>query len=56
MKKFEITLENGNIVIVEGMLLTQCEATGQCFIYSENNPIWQRVVAVVPVTGFIRVL
>jgi uncharacterized membrane protein len=56
MKNYEITLESGKQTIVLGAILTQCEATGQSFIYSEKDIAWHNLIAVVPATALVRVL
>jgi uncharacterized membrane protein len=56
MKNYEITLESGKQTIVLGAILTQCEATGQSFIYSEKDITWHNLIAVVPATALVRVL
>jgi hypothetical protein len=48
MKTYEIILANGHIYRVEGMIINVDENTGRSIIYSENNPIYVNIVAVIP--------
>lgn len=56
MKKYKITLQNGESFTVNGKLITQCEATGQCFIYFEKDPTWANISAIVPASACVIVL
>lgn len=56
MRKYKITLQNGESFTVVGKLITQCEATGQCFIYFENDTTWNNISAIVPASACIVVI
>lgn len=56
MKKYKITLQNGVSFTVNGKLITQCEATGQSFIYFENDPTWANISAIVPASACVVIL
>lgn len=56
MKKYKITFQNGESVTVNGKLITQCEATGQIFIYFENDPNWKNISAIVPSSACVVVI
>ena len=53
MNTYQIIIENDVSYTVKGELLTQCEATGQCFIYSANDPFWKFLECVIPNTALI---
>jgi len=56
MKTFEIILDNGEVIEVQGEIITHCEVTGQSFIYSDNNPVYTCIAAIIPAKAFVRVL
>lgn len=56
MKTYEIFLITGHIYRVEGMIINIDKNTGQSIIYSENNPIYTKIVAVIPSTASVRVV
>ena len=56
MKKYKITFQNGESVTVKGNLITQCEATGQIFIYFENDPTWNNISAIAPASACVVVV
>ena len=56
MKTYEIFLTTGHIYRVEGMIINVDENTGQSIIYSENNPVYTKIVAVIPSTASVRVV
>ena len=56
MKKYKITFQNGKSITVNGKLITQCEATGQIFIYFENNPNWNNISAIAPASACVVVI
>ena len=56
MKNYKITFQNGESVTVNGKLITQCEATGQIFIYFENDPTWNNISAIVPASACVVVI
>ena len=53
MKRFEIHLQNGTSFIVEAVVMTQCEATGQVFIYSSTQISFVNLKCVVPASGCV---
>jgi hypothetical protein len=55
MKTFDIFLADGNFYKVEGMIICVDENTGQAIIYSENNPVYTNIVAIIPPTASVRV-
>ena len=56
MKKYKITFQNGESVTVDGKLITQCESTGQIFIYFEKDPTWNNISAIVPASACVIVV
>lgn len=56
MKKYIITLQNGESFTVNGNLITQCEATGHIFIYFEKDPTWANISAIVPASACVVVV
>jgi len=54
MKKFKIFFLTGESIIIEGMMI-QLSDTGQSIIYSENNPVYTKIVAIIPVTALVIV-
>ena len=55
-KTYQITSQTGEHFFIKGKLLTQCEMTGQVFIYSENDPTWKNIVAVVPKESMVLLI
>jgi hypothetical protein len=56
MKKYIITLQNGESFTVNGNLITQSEATGHIFIYFEKDPTWANISAIVPASACVVVI
>ena len=54
MKKFKIVLQTGESIIIEGTII-QFSDTGQSIIYSENNPVYTKIVAIIPSTALVIV-
>ena len=55
-KTYQITSQTGEHFFVKGKFLTQCEMTGQIFIYSEKDPIWKNIVAVIPKESIVLLI
>ena len=56
MKTFQVYLSTGQNVKIEGAMINVNEDSGQSIIYSENNPVYSNIVAVIPSNACVWIL